>query len=66
MDLIGSREAAQILGVSVPTLNRRAVAGDIPAEQRTPGRRGVRMFDRALIERLAAEDRAEDETRAAS
>jgi predicted DNA-binding transcriptional regulator AlpA len=67
MDLIGSREVAQILGISVPTVNRRAGAGELPAVHKIPGRRGAYVFDRATIEGLAADvDQADDEMRAAS
>jgi excisionase family DNA binding protein len=65
MDLIESREAAAILGVSLPTVNRWAAAGRIPVATRTSGRRGHRLFDRQEIERLAAAADS-DETRAAS
>jgi predicted DNA-binding transcriptional regulator AlpA len=70
MDLIDSREVAEMLGVSTSTVNRRALAGEIPTVTRTGGRRGVRLFDRREIEQLAAGERAADdaldETRAAS
>jgi excisionase family DNA binding protein len=65
MDLIDSRETARVLGVSVPTVNRWAAAGDLPVVTRTSGRRGHRLFDRDVIERLAAAADP-DETRAAS
>jgi len=72
MDLIDSREVAEMLGVSTSTVNRRALTGEIPTVTRTGGRRGVRLFDRAeiasLVRRLTDEtsDSALDETRAAS
>jgi excisionase family DNA binding protein len=63
MDLIDSRETARLLGVSIPTVNRWAIAGRLPVAQRTSGKRGHRLFERREIERLAA---VSDETRAAS
>jgi predicted site-specific integrase-resolvase len=68
MDLIDSREVAEILGVSTSTVNRRALTGEIPTVTRTGGRRGVRLFDRAAIVRIAqgGDDVPLDETRAAS
>jgi predicted DNA-binding transcriptional regulator AlpA len=68
MDLIDSREVAEMLGVSTSTVNRRALTGEIPTVTRTGGRRGVRLFDRAAIVAIAAADdaAAADETRAAS
>lgn len=72
MDLIDSRQVAEILGVSTSTVNRRALTGEIPTVTRTGGRRGVRLFDRAEIAKLAQKlsdkpsDAALDETRAAS
>lgn len=51
-ELIGTAEAADILGVSITTVNRWAVQGKInPA---TPSHnRGARFYDRATIEHLA-------------
>lgn len=68
MDLIDSREVAEILGVSTSTVNRRALTGEIPTVTRTGGRRGVRLFDRAAIVAIAqgGDDVSLDETRAAS
>lgn len=63
LDLITSAEVAEILGVSLPTVNRRAIAGDLPVAGRAAGRRGPRLFNRAEIERIAAEL---DKTKAAS
>lgn len=54
--LIGSAEAAQLLGMSSTTFNRRVLAGYIPAVQKLPGSKGAWVFDRAEIERLAAEE----------
>ena len=55
-DLIGSAEAAQILGVSTTTFNRRVLTGAVPAVRKLPGAKGAWVFDRAEIERLAAEE----------
>lgn len=54
--LIGSAEAAKLLGMSSTTFNRRVLAGDVPALQKLPGSKGAWVFDRETIERLAAEE----------
>lgn len=54
-DLIGSAEAAQILGVDRATFNRWAVKGLISTAFKAPGYTGPRLFDRKEIERSAKE-----------
>lgn len=53
--LIGTKEAASLLGITRAQVNRRVLSGKL-----TPlgefGERGIRVFDRAEIERLAAEE----------
>lgn len=50
--LIGTNEAARLLGVTRSTVNRHVASGIItPAGEL--GRRGIRVFDRAYIEELA-------------
>lgn len=56
--LIGSAEAAQLLGMSSTTFNRRVLAGYIPAVQKLPGSKGAWVFDRAQIEAIAAKEGA--------
>lgn len=62
-DLISTAEAAAILGTTVSTVNRRAIAGQIPVAQQLPGMTGARLFRRSVVtrlaERLAVEKRAE-------
>lgn len=53
--LIGTREAARVLGLSRSTVNRRAGSGLIPYVEKLPGRLGSYVFDRTEIERLAKE-----------
>lgn len=53
--LIGTREAARVLGLSRSTVNRRAGAGNLPYVEKLPGRLGNYVFDRAEIERIAME-----------
>lgn len=48
-------EVARLLGMSVPTVNRRARVGDLPVQAKAPGTRGAYLFDRAAVEALAAE-----------
>jgi excisionase family DNA binding protein len=52
-DLVGSVEAAAILGVPRVTFNRWAASGKIPAAIKASGRTGVRLFNRSDIEDFA-------------
>ena len=55
--LIGTKEAADLLGITRAQVNRRVLAGKL-----TPlgefGERGIRVFDRAAIEALAEKEKA--------
>lgn len=52
-ELIGTNEAARLLGVTRATINRWANSGTLtPAGEL--GARGIRVFDRSEVERLAA------------
>lgn len=53
--LIGSKEAAELLGLTYATFKRRAKAGKIPRVAKMTGDTGAYLFDRSEIERLAAE-----------
>ena len=55
-DLIGAAEAAEILGVSVATVNRMAANGTLPTAAKLHGRTGAHIFNRATVEakRVAA------------
>lgn len=53
--LIGTPEAADILGVSSDTLIRMVARGDVPMVQKLDGARGAYVFERAEVERVAAE-----------
>jgi excisionase family DNA binding protein len=61
-NVIGSKEAAAILGVDRNTLNRWAARGDIPIAYKVEGETGSRLFDRKAIEKLAR-DRKRTTTR---
>lgn len=54
-NLITTAEARQILYVSQPTLSRMVKAGTIKPAFRLPGVNGAHLFNRADVERLAAE-----------
>ncbi len=54
-DLIRSSEAAEILGISRATFNRRVLAGDIVAALELSGATSPRLFNRATITQLAEE-----------
>lgn len=51
-----TKEVADLLGVSVATVNRRADKGLLPEVAKAPGVRGARLFDRAKIEALAKDE----------
>jgi excisionase family DNA binding protein len=53
--LIPTRQAAELLGVNVRTVHRMAEAGLLPPALKIPGQTGAWLFDRAAVERLAAE-----------
>lgn len=46
-------EVAELLGVSVATVNRRANAGELPYEFKAPGARGAFVFNRRIVEMYA-------------
>lgn len=58
-DLIPTSEVAEIVGVSVATVNRWADSGRLRTAARAPGPRGARLFTRPDVTRLAKERRAE-------
>lgn len=54
-DLIGTQEAAAILGVSHRTVKRLAQKGKLAHAVKMPGETGAYLFNRADVEALAAE-----------
>lgn len=54
-DVIGVTEAAEILGRSVRTVNRKAQRGEIAHVGKLPGKTGAYLFHRADITALAAQ-----------
>lgn len=48
-ELISTAEVAEILGVDVATVNRRAQRGEIPTFVKSPGLRGARFFKRSDV-----------------
>lgn len=52
-ELIGSAEAAKILGIARTTLTRRIAAGVVCPASKLPSATGAYVFDRAEIDRLA-------------
>ncbi|HUY27220.1 MAG TPA: hypothetical protein VMV27_07335 [Candidatus Binataceae bacterium] len=52
-EILLAGDAAELLGCSASLVKQRADRGDLPLLGRSP--RGVRVFDRAAIERLARE-----------
>nr|DAL07378.1 MAG TPA: Tor inhibition protein helix, reverse turn, PROTEIN [Caudoviricetes sp.] len=55
IEIIGTAETARLLGIGRATVNRWAESGRIKQVGEL-GKRGIRVFDRAEIERLAAEE----------
>ena len=58
VELIFSRDVAVILGKSVSQINRLAAAGELPTIGKTPGLRGVYLFDRDVIDDVAQQEGA--------
>ena len=54
-DLVTSSQAAEMLGKSVRTINRMAVAGTLPPAMKVPGATGHYLFRRADVEALTDE-----------
>ena len=52
---IATRDVARLLKRSTATINRAAQSGRLPVLAKAPGPRGAYLFDRAAIERIAAE-----------
>ena len=48
-DLIGTAEAADLLGKPITTINRMALDGRLPVAVQMPGRTGARLYRRADV-----------------
>jgi excisionase family DNA binding protein len=53
-DLIGTREAARVAAVSVPTIKRAARTGALPHAVKMPGGTGAYLFRRSDVETYRA------------
>lgn len=53
-DLIGTAEAAEIIGVRVGTVNRWAAEGVLEAAVTLPGKTGARLYRRSDVEAYKA------------
>ncbi|MFD4990788.1 helix-turn-helix domain-containing protein [Cellulosimicrobium cellulans] len=53
--LLTTRDAADRLGVSVPTVTRLVRSGDLTAEAKAPGARGAYLFTAEAVDALLAE-----------
>ncbi|GAB3988754.1 MerR family transcriptional regulator [Nocardioides marmoraquaticus] len=51
--LIGSAQAAEVLGVNRATFNRWVSAGKVPVAVEMAGATGARLFDAGVIDELA-------------
>lgn len=54
-DLLTTAQAAEILGKTPRTVQRMVAAGLLTPATTLPGKTGAHLFDRAEVERLAAE-----------
>lgn len=52
--IIGTPETAALLGWSLAKVKREAKAGRLPSEHKLPGSTGAYLFDRSVIETIAA------------
>ncbi len=50
IDLIGSGEAAVVLGWSLAKVKREAKAGRLPHHTKLPAQTGAYLFDRSVVE----------------
>lgn len=57
LDLLSTSQAADVLGVTVKTVNQWAAEERLRVALKLPGTRGAHLFERSEVERLAA-DRA--------
>lgn len=53
-DLLTTAEVAELLGASVPSVNRWATSGRLPVAQQLAGVRGARLYRRSDVEALLA------------
>lgn len=53
-DLLGTVEAADLIGVERSTLSRWMATGRIAAAMKLPGRNGAVLFERSEVDRVAA------------
>lgn len=51
-DLVSTAEAADLLGMRVRTVQRRAKEGRLPVAQKLPGTTGAYLFNKQVIELL--------------
>ena len=58
INLLGTKEVAEIMGTNRATINRWVDRGRIKPVG-TVGKRGIRVFDRAAIEELARREKGE-------
>lgn len=55
-DLLPTQEVARLFGKGVATINRWATEGHLSAAVQLPGRTGARLYRRADVEALLAQD----------
>ena len=63
--LVNVSEVADMLGISKRTVHQRIGAGRIAPIQKMPGQTGQYLFDRAYIEKIAADERDATQRRSA-
>lgn len=66
LDIVSTAEAAELLGVSVATVNRKATNGEMEPVAQGRGQTGARFFRRTDVEAMATARRAEIEAQLAT
>ena len=59
-ETLTTTEAAQLLGCSARTIQRKIEAGELTPERKLPGPNGAYLIPRAEVERLLAERARQD------
>lgn len=54
--LLTTAQVAERTGWSVTTVNRKAASGDLPVAFKVEGKRGLRLFDPAVVAQLDTDD----------
>jgi excisionase family DNA binding protein len=53
-ELLTTKQVAELLGVDVDTVHRRASKGELPFVHKLPGRTGAYLFDPKVVNEVVA------------